>query len=253
MARRRSTQSPQLVEHDVEIAGLDERHEGVRIAHMSDLHVGRFTGPRRIREAVDLANEAEPDVLVLTGDFVTYAKHEVLLLQQQLGGLRAPHVVTVLGNHDYYCDHHAISSVLRGHGYRVLRNERHTIEMRGAPLHVIGIDDPVTYNHDLDVAFEDVPETGTRVVLCHGPELAPKISLRGADLILSGHTHGGQIFVKGITDRIIDKLGLRFVSGFYEVGDSKLYVTPGVGSSSLPLRVGQGTRAEVAVHTLRAA
>ncbi len=235
------------------IAGLDPRHDGVRIAHLSDLHVGRVTGKRRIREAVELANAAAADLIVMTGDFVTYAKRELALLEDQLVGLLAPRVFAVLGNHDYYCDGKRVAEILDGHGYEVLRNESITVDVRGAPLHVIGIDDPVTYNHDLDVAFAGIPGHGTRVVLCHGPELANKIAKRGADLILSGHTHGGQIFLKGITDKIVEKIGLRYLSGFYEIEQSWLYVTPGIGSSSVPLRVGQGTRAEVAVHRLTAA
>lgn len=251
--RRRTIQAPLIVEHEVVIAGLDPRHEGVRIAHLSDLHVGRATGKQRICQAIELANAADADLIVLTGDYVTFAKRELALLEDQLAGLVAPHVFAVLGNHDFYCDSKRVTEILDGHGYTVLRNASVTVDLRGAPLHVIGIDDPVTYNHDLDTAFANVPEGGTRLVLCHGPELANKIAKRGADLILSGHTHGGQIFLKGITDKIVEKIGLRYLSGFYEIEQSWLYVTPGIGSSSVPLRVGQGTRAEVAVHRLTAA
>ncbi len=252
MARhRRRTLTPRLTRHEVPIAGLDPRHDGVRIAHLSDLHVGRVTGAEQIEEAVALANFAQADVIVMTGDFVTYARHEVALLNAQIGGLRAPHVVTVLGNHDYYCDGVAIKGVLESKGYAVLRNQFTTVQVRGAPLHLIGVDDPVTRQHDLDAAFRSLPDVGTRVVLCHGPELAPKIAGRGSDLILSGHTHGGHIFIRGVTDKIASRLGLRFLSGFYPVKDALLYVTPGIGSSSVPFRVGDTARSEVAVHTLR--
>ena len=94
-------------------------------------------------------------------------------------------------------------------------------------------------------------------VLCHAPDRGPDLARRGADLVLSGHTHGGQIFIKGITDRIMKRVGLKFRRGFYELGDdarsTKLYVTPGVGFSGVTHRTGEGTHAEVAVHTLRAA
>jgi predicted MPP superfamily phosphohydrolase len=255
MARRRrfTAQAPLINSHDVPIRGLDPVHDGVRIAHMSDLHVGNLTGRKRIQQAVGLANETAADLLVMTGDYVCYSRREVALMREQLAGLRAPRVLVVLGNHDYYCGGEDVAIAMEHNGYTVLRNRAETIEIRGRPLHVIGVDDPVTRRHDLDAAFRDVPDHGTRVVLCHGPELADRISDRGAHLILSGHTHGGQIFVRGITDRIVGKLGMRYRSGFYEVEGATLYVSAGVGSSSVPVRVGQGTRAEVAVHTLRAA
>jgi len=251
--RRRSSQLPLAVEHEVAVEGLDPRHDGVRIAHLSDLHVGRVTGREQVEAAVRIANEAEPDVIVMTGDYVTYSRREIELVREQLGGLRARRVLVVLGNHDYYVGCKQVAGALSEHGYEVLRNQHTEVDVGGAPLQVVGVDDPVTRRHDLDQSFRGVPRRRTRIVLCHGPELANKISDRGADLVLSGHTHGGQIFIRGITDKIVERLGLRYLSGFYDVGDAKLYVTPGIGSSSVRTRVGEGTRAEVAVHTLRAA
>jgi len=120
------------------------------------------------------------------------------------------------------------------------------------PLALIGVDDPVTRHDDLDEAFTGVPDDATRVVLCHAPDRAPAIARRGADLVLSGHTHGGQIYVKGITDRIMKKVGLHFRRGTFALGDrTTLYVTPGVGFSGVRRRVGEGTAAEVALLTLR--
>ena len=123
----------------------------------------------------------------------------------------------------------------------------------GAPLHVIGIDDPVTRRHDIAAAFADLPEGGTRLALCHCPERALELSARGAHLVLSGHTHGGQINVHGITDRLFRSVGKRyFGAGLYPIGGAWLYVSAGIGFSGVRVRAGRGTRAEVAVITLRA-
>ena len=135
----------------------------------------------------------------------------------------------------------------------MLKNRHTTLDVRGAPLHLVGVDDPITKHHDADRAFDGVPAGGTKVVLCHCPEQAPGLTERGADLVLSGHTHGGQIYLRGVTDRIISRMGKRYRNGFYKVGDGHLYVTPGVGFSGVTVRVGDGTQAEVAVFTLRAA
>ncbi len=245
---------PVLVRHEVAIAGLDPRHDGVTIAQLSDVHVGDLTPATHVRTAVELATGAGADVIALTGDYVCWRRREIGLAREQLAGLRATRIVATLGNHDYFTSAGDMTRALTGHGYDVLRNQHTTMTLRGAPLHLIGVDDPVTRHHDLDDAFAGVPAVGTRVVLCHCPEQAPGLAARGADLVLSGHTHGGQVFVPGVTDRIIRRMGRQYRRGFYQLaGSTRLYVTPGIGFSGVRVRVGDGTRAEVALFTLRAA
>jgi predicted MPP superfamily phosphohydrolase len=94
---------------------------------------------------------------------------------------------------------------------------------------------------------------GTRLALCHDPESADELAARRAALILSGHTHGGQINIRGITDRIARGMRMRYMRGFYSVGEGLLYVTSGVGFTFVRWRTGEGTGAEVALLTLRAA
>jgi hypothetical protein len=248
------TPPPRVAEHEVRIAGLDPRHDGVRIAQLSDIHVGNLTPVAHIRAAIDAANAAAPDLIALTGDYVCWKRHEVALAADQLSGLNASRVLAVLGNHDYFTNAVGMRAALERNGYEVLRNKTTVANVRGAPLAMIGIDDPVTRHDDLDAAFAGAPVGATKIVLCHGPERAPQLAARGADLVLSGHTHGGQIFVKGITDRIMKKVGMKYRRGMYEVGNgTTLYVTPGVGFSGVTRRAGEGTAAEVAVLTLRAA
>ena len=93
---------PRIHEHEVTIAGLDPRHEGVRIAQLSDIHVGNLTPPSHIRAAIDVANAATPDLILLTGDYVCWRRDEVERARDQLSGLRASRVLAVLGNHDYF-------------------------------------------------------------------------------------------------------------------------------------------------------
>ncbi len=246
---------PRVVHHEVQIAGLDPRHDGVRIAQLSDIHVGNLTPASHIRAAIDAANAEDPDLIVLTGDYVCWRRSEVALAAHQLGGLRAPRVLAVLGNHDYFVWGAGVKTALERNGYEVLRNQTTIAHVRGAPLAMIGVDDPITRHHDLDASFAGTPKGISRVVLCHSPDHAPEISRRGADLVMSGHTHGGQMYVKGITDRLMKRAGLNFRRGMFELGASHrkttLYVTPGVGFSGVTRRFGEGTHAEVAVLTLR--
>jgi predicted MPP superfamily phosphohydrolase len=242
-----------LVEREAFVTDLDPRHDGLRIAHLTDIHVGRITPRRHIREAVELANRAGADLIALTGDYVCWKLSEIAMMEEQLAGLEAPRVVATLGNHDYFTSASRISAALRRNGYDVLFNEHTTVEVRGAPLHVVGIDDPVTRKDDVPAAFHGLSgRAGTRVALAHCPEASHAIAGHGADLILSGHTHGGQIWVKGLSDRIFYKrMRRRYRVGMYRVDDSELYVGAGVGFSGVRARFGNGTRAEVALITLR--
>jgi predicted MPP superfamily phosphohydrolase len=243
-----------LVEHEVELAGLDPRHDGVRVVHLTDVHCGRMTPEHHVRAAVDLANGARPDLIVMTGDYVNWSRDEAAIAGAQLAGLRAERVLVTLGNHDYFAWGEGVADAMAGNGYDVLQNRHVAVALRGAPLHVIGIDDPVTGRQDLDAAFATVPaDAGSKLVLCHCPEQIDELAERGAQLVLSGHTHGGQINVRGITDRIFRRTGRRYFNrGFYAVGDALLYVSSGVGFSGVRVRAGEGTRAEVSVFTLRA-
>ncbi|HEX7835849.1 MAG TPA: metallophosphoesterase [Kofleriaceae bacterium] len=248
---------PRVSEHEVYVERLDPRHDGVRIAQLSDIHVGSLTPVAHVRAAIAAANAAAPDLVVLTGDYVCWRRHEAELAAAQLGGLNAPRVLAVLGNHDYYAWADGVVAALERNGYEVLRNRTTVARVRGAPLAVVGVDDPVTRHDDLDAAFAGVPAGATRLVLCHLADRGPELARRGADVVLSGHTHGGQIYVKGITDRLLKRFGLHYRRGMYDIGTrtqrSTLYVTPGVGFSGVTRRVGEGTHAEVAVLTLRAA
>lgn len=248
---------PRVSEHEVVVPGLDPRHDGVRIAQLSDIHVGNLTPPSHIRAAISAANAAKPDLILLTGDYVCWKRREVAQVAEQLAGLEAPRVLAVLGNHDYFVWAGGVTQALELNGYEVLKNRTTVATVRGAPLAMVGVDDPVTRHDDLDLAFAGAPADITRIVMCHGPDRAPAIAARGAALVMSGHTHGGQMFVKGITDRLMARIGLKYRRGLYEVGEgaakSQLYVTPGVGFSGVTRRFGEGTHAECAVITLRCA
>jgi hypothetical protein len=231
---------------------LDPRHDGLRVAHLTDVHCGRITPAEHVRAAVALANRARPDVIVMTGDYVCWRREEVPLLRDQLAGLEADQVVCTLGNHDYFADGDGVAAALVDNGYTVLRNQHVSVDVGGAPLHLVGLDDPVTRRDDIEGAFARVPAGGTRVVLSHCPETVDELSSRGAHLVVSGHTHGGQINVRGITDRIFKRAGRRYYhSGLYEVDRTWLYVSAGIGFSGVRVRAGRGTRAEVALLTLR--
>ena len=246
----RRARLPVLHRYDVPVVALDPAHEGLRVAHLSDLHVGSLTSHQFIRSAVEMAQAEQPDLVVMTGDFVCYSPKFVPLLGSLVRGFEVP-TVCVLGNHDYWTDGHGVTAELVREQYTVLRNQHTRIYLRGAPLTIVGIDDAVTRQNDIARAFRGVHPHDSRIILTHVPSLIEPISERGGGLTLAGHTHGGHVQIPGLTDLVFRKLGQHFVKGFYRVRDSLLYVNSGVGSSSVPIRA--GAPAELAIFTLHTA
>jgi uncharacterized protein len=244
-----------LAQHDVPVPDLDPAHEGLTIAHITDVHVGMMTPERRIRKAVALANEALPDVTVLTGDYMCYSRKYLPAMGEQLRGLAARSgVVCTLGNHDHWTDAAGVARELTANGYAVLRNQNLVLRPRGAPLTIVGIDDAVTRHHDPVKAYAGARRHGTRLVLTHCPELADTAASWGAHLVVAGHTHGGQVNIRRWSEKVYRKVTRkRYLSGWYQVGQALLYVNRGVGWSTVPIRAGEGARSEVAIFTLRRA
>lgn len=240
-------EAPLLLRYQVPVPGLSPEHDGLRVAHLSDLHVGMLTPQEYIRRAVALAAAQQPDVVVLTGDYVCYSPKFVGLFGEIIGGFQVP-TLCVLGNHDYWTAGSQVARALTRNHYDVLRNQHSTLQVRGAPLTVVGIDDAITAHADCARAFRGAPR-GSRLVLTHAPSLADAAAQHGPGLIFAGHTHGGHIVIPRLTASLLARAGNPYLAGFYRVGESLLYVNRGVGSSAIPIRA--GAPAEVALLTLR--
>jgi hypothetical protein len=241
------TESPTFL-----VPGLDPAHEGLRVAQLSDLHVGPRTPAALVRAAIDEVNRFEPDLVALTGDFLSFGRREVETMRQVLGGLAAP-TFAVLGNHDHWVDPRGARDSLLALGYEVIDNAWTEVRLRGAPLAIVGVGDLLTGNADVARATRGLPARATPLVLAHGPSTARPLAARGRPaLCLSGHTHGGQIALPILTPLVVRFLGgERYVRGAYQVGPVHLYVNRGVGMSGLRMRM--NCPAEVTLATLRAA
>lgn len=235
-----------------DVPGLDPAHDGLRVAQLSDLHVGRRTAPATIRAAIAAANAFRPDLVVLTGDYLSRHREEVRGMREQLGGLAAP-TLAVLGNHDVWVDPRGAAQALRAHGYEVLENAWTALRVRGAPLAVVGVGDHLTRRDDVAAATRGLRRSGPPpLVLAHGPRTADKLRALGRPaLCLSGHTHGGQINVPILTPLLLASIREPYVRGLYRLGDVQLYVNRGIGMSGVRLRV--NSPAEVTLATLRRA
>jgi predicted MPP superfamily phosphohydrolase len=247
---------------DVPIPGLSVPFDGFRIVQLSDFHCSRHVTSAYLAEAVDLAQAQNPDLVVLTGDFVHRGFNYVDAVALSLSRLSAPHgIYAVLGNHDFSVRnalglrrfrhlHRAVTHALLDRGIRVLRNESVALERDGARLYLVGVQDLWSRVCDLDVAFAGLSSLVPRVVLAHNPRTVEHLGGRRCDLMLSGHTHGGQVHLPGLGRPALGKKTRRFAAGMYRYRNTHLYVNKGVGFG---FKFRYGVRPEVAVLTLRPA
>jgi uncharacterized protein len=244
------------------ISDLPEGLEGVRIAHLTDFHGGEHLPKHYLREVVDRTLAHQPDLIALTGDFVHKGYRHVNDVARALGDLRAPlGVYAVLGNHDFSVRnamgwrrhrglHQAVTDALSVQGIRVLRNESKTIDRAGSPLQIAGIDDLWSGECEPAKALSALSPHSPRVVLAHNPLTVEQLGNERCDLMLSGHTHGGQVNWPGVGRLFIGKNARRLPAGLCQHGATPVYVNKGVGYG---WRFRFGVRPEVAIFHLHRA
>ncbi len=245
---------PRVYRCTIPIPDLPEALEGFTICQMSDLHRSAMVDEAVIRRGTALANGLRPDLIVLTGDFVTDRVSYAESCARALAPLRAPHgVFAVLGNHDHWSHGaDAITAELGHAGIEVLRNRSVPIHTRGTDWWLCGVDDMLAHMADLDAALKRVPRGAFRTLLCHEPNLADCAARCGVPLQLSGHTHGGQVRIPGLPVHY-PRGGQRYPIGLERVKDSRslVYTNVGLGVISVPIRI--NCPPEVSYLTLRRA
>jgi predicted MPP superfamily phosphohydrolase len=224
---------------EIPIAGLGEAFDGYRIAWLTDLHTSPLVPRWWLDRAVEQANALAPDLIALGGDFLDDDPHFIATLGDILRPLRAPDgVVGVLGNHDHYVGAQGVREELAQAGVRELRNRAMLLERGDERLAVAGVGDLETDVIDFDRAVGGVPADVPRVVLSHDPDvLALWPAEHRLDLMLAGHTHGGQAYLPLIGPPYVpSQFGLRYLRGLIREGDRQVYVSRGVGVSGVPFR-----------------
>jgi predicted MPP superfamily phosphohydrolase len=227
----------------------------VRIAHLTDQHVGRMTPLALQREAIARVNASGADVVALTGDFIAHGLGYLDQLQELLDGLEVP-ALAVLGNHDHWSGPDEVRRVLRASGVEVLDNASTVMHVRGQPIQFVGVDDAYTGHADTERATKNLRDDLPTVGLSHVGEEADRLWQRGVSLVLSGHTHSGQITVGNVHRLWLGRVGgHRYGHGLYgdrrqEAAPGAVYVSAGIGSSLFGLRLGERGRPEVALFDL---
>lgn len=229
---------------------------GLRVVHVSDLHLGPLTDRKDLRHALDRIVALDPDLVCVTGDLADSKATDVDGLFPELGRLSARHgVFAILGNHDRYAGVHRVAAALaRSTRWRLLRDEVATVEIAGERVHIAGLEDRRrgTETDGLPALLARVPPAEPFLLLAHRPSVFPAAAAAGVPLTLSGHTHGGQLAVPGIPRLNVALFTMtRYSVGLFTRGASILHVTRGLGTTGQRVRL--GAPREIAEVTLRAA
>jgi len=249
-----------VTEHiEIRLDRLPPSFNGFRIAQISDIHFGPYMGKAGVERGVLLAQQFNPDLVVLTGDFVSHpfgkpngpegARHAEPVAEIFHRWQGVP-IVGILGNHDHWNDPKIVAGALRSGGIRVLLNESYAIEREQDRLWIAGLDDAFENKADLIKAIASVPKTEATIVLVHEPDVADNIARAPVDLQLSGHSHGGQVQIPGVGPIVLPYLGKKYPIGLYRIGQMQLYTSRGLGVINPPVRF--DCPPEVTLITLRA-
>lgn len=248
---------PRLVEtvqREVALTRLPRELDGFTVLQLTDIHYTRRTDRRFIERMIKRANRLQPDVIVLTGDFVTRSAGDIQPCAEVLSKLHARYgVFAVLGNHDYWTDPQHVTDVLIENGIRVLCNEAIPLKQNGKLLWVAGLDDAWSGNPDIAHALRAVPADDAKILLVHEPDYADMVAEYPVDLQLSGHSHGGQVRLPLLGPPVLPTMCRKYPMGYYRIGKLQLYTNRAIGGISIvgiPMRF--NCRPEIAVFTLRA-
>lgn len=255
----------EVTEREIHLVGLAAAFDGLRIAQLSDIHMDEYTEPIFLRHVIDRINRMQPDVVALTGDYVSYGvastRFEIGAAWQCaniLTGLACKRVYAVLGNHDVNVDAKQVAAALTANGVTVLINECLPIERGGGRIWLAGVDDPVLGLPDpqqaIPPAIRNVPNEPV-ILMCHAPDYVDYLLAlpvgKAIGLVLSGHTHGGQVRLPFVGAMQLPELGKKYVEGWFQVGGMQLYVNRGIGTVGLPFRF--DCPPEITLFTLRPA
>ena len=236
----------------ISLRRLPKAFEGFRVAQLSDFHIGPFMSEEQIRKYVAMANGFKPDLIVATGDFITWDPSTQGAIVKAVAGLKAPFgVYGCLGNHEAWTNTEAsITQLFAAEGIRILRKQRQPIQAGGDTLNLIGVDFQTRPHfrmapkgeHFVREYLEGVEELvlpGTvNILLTHNPNAFDRAAELGIDLSLAGHTHGGQVALEFVHRNISpSRLVTSYVKGWFRQGDAQLYVNRGIGTIGVPIRI----------------
>jgi predicted MPP superfamily phosphohydrolase len=234
--------------------------DGLRLAQLSDIHFGSLLGADHLQSVVDDVNGQKPDILFLTGDYVTAVSfrgsnnaraRNAWPCAEVLRGVRTRlGCFAVLGNHDCMANPAIVTAAFEANGCEVLRNRALLVEAKGSRLWLAGLDDVLHGSPDVNLMLRDIPSGECVVAGVHEPDFADRLKNYPVDLQISGHSHGGQVRFPGVGAVYLPPGARKYPLGRYLVGGLHLYANPGVGTIHVPMRL--LCPPELTMFTLRA-
>jgi hypothetical protein len=229
-------------EVDLPIPNLHPDLEGLRIGQISDLHVSPWLSVREAGRAVDMLNERKPNLIVVTGDVITQPGDPLDAAIRELGRLRADAgVLGCMGNHERYCRCESYEAVEAAkYGIEMLRSQSRVLRFGNGQLNVAGVDyQSLREGGYLKQDAQLVIPGMTNLLLSHNPDVFPVAVKHGFDAMLAGHTHGGQVTVEILNQTLnFARFATPYVAGLYRLEGRSCYVTAGIGTIALPVRIG---------------
>jgi predicted MPP superfamily phosphohydrolase len=236
----------EIVFRTIALPRLPEAFAGMKIVHISDFHFEEYTEAVFLEAVVRKVNALAPDLVVLTGDFVSskpLPRHLTIRLgyhcAEILSRIQCPLRYAVMGNHDVLVSAGAITDALAAHGIPLLANRSVPLEREGKRLWLAGIEDALEQRPNLATTLPATrnPQQEPVILLAHEPDFADYVVGHQIDFVLSGHTHGGQIRPPFLPPLLLPELGRRYIHGLFRLGDGmQLYVNRGIGAVTLPFR-----------------
>lgn len=234
----------EVIQRSITLPGLADGFAGMRIVQISDFHFEEYTEAFFLKEIVHRVNALAPDVVVLTGDFVSKApspRRVATRLSYQcaevLSGIQCPLRYAIIGNHDAVVSAPAVTDALVTHGIPVLANSSVPVERGGRRLWFAGIEDALEQRPNLAAALPAARDKEPVILLAHEPDFADYAVGHNIGLVLSGHTHGGQICIPFLPPLLLPELGRRYIHGLFKLKDGlQLNVNRGIGAVLLPFR-----------------
>lgn len=241
------------VEHvEVDMPGLSRLFDDYRIVNISDIHLGQWLTPKHLEGVVDMVNQQEPDMVAITGDFVSYIFDDVAEdLESSLKELKPNELsVAILGNHDHWLGADKIRKILSDCDIVDVSNDVCTVKRKDAQLHIAGVDSVMLNKHRLDLVMEKLPDEGPAILLAHEPDFADISSTTGRfSLQISGHSHGGQFVIPGLGTIVRGPHFIKYPHGKYQVNDMVQYTSRGLGTNVFWFRI--NCDPEITVFTLK--
>jgi predicted MPP superfamily phosphohydrolase len=236
-----------VIQRPIAIRNLPTPFHGYRIAQISDIHIDEYTEPYFLDRVVKRVNALSPDLVLITGDFVTLgaftfvaANHAIHRCAEILATLTCPQRYAILGNHDTGVGAPLVIDALQRNQIPVLVNQHVPIERNGSRLWITGVDDPGTSHPDLNLAIPANPD-GPVILMAHEPDYVVEVlkhpSAPLIDLVLAGHSHGGQIRLPFLGALVLPPMGKLYPEGHYYLNQLQLYVNRGLGTVGLPFRL----------------